>query len=100
MSPGNPGAIGSLLPVALLKIQSLPGPTGYMPFEALHGRIPSIIRGLQGDLNQLVIISWQQQFTIRKDLSSDTQNVTERPMVPTNAPAHTYSTEDMVWIKC
>lgn len=48
--------------MALMKVRSLPGPTGCIPLEILLRRLPPLIKGLQGDLCQLENTTLHEQL--------------------------------------
>lgn len=78
-----------LLPMALLKVRTSPGPTRYTPFDMV-----------QGALCQLENITFQEQLIqLGKIFSQIHENITERAPLSTDTPAHTYSPGTCSWLK-
>jgi hypothetical protein len=60
---GDPSAVGSIMPIALLRIRYSPmKQTGLSPFEVLYGCPSPLIKGIRGDLKEIGDLTLRQQM--------------------------------------
>jgi hypothetical protein len=90
-----------LLPTALLRIRSSPTKwTGLSPSDILFGRLPPLVKALQGDLKEMNDLTLRQQMQILGlTLSKISDWMRERLPISLTTPTHPYKPGDAVWVK-
>jgi hypothetical protein len=97
--PGDPPTMGSVTPIALLKIRSSPTKwTGLSSFECFSGHPPPLVNGLQRDLKRIGDLTLRQR-TLGLTLSQISDWVRQRLPVSLTTPTHPYKPRDAVWVK-